>query len=437
MKLPVLAAALLLFAPAYAQASEGATANDTARVLAGMQPSADSPLLPLTREGAWRQHASHFNSEFENVEARQLSKIRAWSAANLKAERPVLFYMFSGPDFLYANAFFPHVSTYVLSGLEPVGQIPDLTKLPRGSLWQGLGNIRTSLQSILAVSFFQTLAMRNDLSNGPMAGTLPILYVFLARSNKVIHEVTLVNLNEQGEVREGDGSAARSAAPGVKIVFSDAEGRRQTLYYFSTNLANDGFKRSGFLKFCEQLGEGDGFVKSASYLLHGDDFSLVRNFLLARSASILQDDTGIPVAYFDEGKWQLQPYGHYYGPISLFQNRYQPRLNQLYQRGHSRSIDFGIGYRWRPQESNLLQAVKIVTGMSSEASLQDLRLKTEEATPKAEAEQKAEGGRNVEVRRKESSGRKESLRSKKRRQQIVERPWWENWWGVGFEPVIR
>lgn len=36
-------------------------------------------------------------------------------------------YMFSGPDFLYATSFFPNASTYVLAGLEPVGEIPDLT----------------------------------------------------------------------------------------------------------------------------------------------------------------------------------------------------------------------------------------------------------------------------------------------------------------------
>ena len=32
-----------------------------------------------------------------------------------------MFYMFSGPDFLYADAFYSKATTYVLSALEPVG----------------------------------------------------------------------------------------------------------------------------------------------------------------------------------------------------------------------------------------------------------------------------------------------------------------------------
>jgi len=34
-----------------------------------------------------------------------------------------MYYMFSGPDFLYAYTFFPNANTYILAGLEPVGQV--------------------------------------------------------------------------------------------------------------------------------------------------------------------------------------------------------------------------------------------------------------------------------------------------------------------------
>jgi len=42
-----------------------------------------------------------------------------------------MLYMFSGPDFLYANVFFPEATTYVLSGLEPVGGMPDVSQSRR------------------------------------------------------------------------------------------------------------------------------------------------------------------------------------------------------------------------------------------------------------------------------------------------------------------
>jgi len=51
-------------------------------------------------------------------------------------------------------------------------------------------------------------------------------------------------------------------------------------------------------------------------------------------------------------------FGHYSGPIGLFANRYQSKLAQLFEQGHVEPIEFGIGYRWRPQTSNLMLAVK-------------------------------------------------------------------------------
>src|SRR6266436_6327331 len=94
----VFAAAIMLTAVMPARAAGTVTADDTARFLAGMQPSADSPLMPLTRDPSWQRHAKFFDTAFAQLEQRQLSKIRAWATANLAAPKPAMFYMFSGPD---------------------------------------------------------------------------------------------------------------------------------------------------------------------------------------------------------------------------------------------------------------------------------------------------------------------------------------------------
>jgi hypothetical protein len=153
MKIAAVAATMLLAAALPARAAE-VTADDTARFLAGMPPSADSPLTPLTRDPAWQHHARFLDAAFAQLEQRQLSKIRAWSETNLAAPRPTMFYMFSGPDFLYADAFYSKATTYVLSALEPPGSVPDLTKLPRGGVGAALYNVERSLGSILSFSFF-------------------------------------------------------------------------------------------------------------------------------------------------------------------------------------------------------------------------------------------------------------------------------------------
>jgi hypothetical protein len=360
------ATGLFLAALTPARAAESASANDTARFLAGLPPAPESPLARLTEDHSWQEHARLFDAAFERAEQSQLARIRAWSANNLSTTRPTVFYMFSGPDFLYANSFYPNAKTYVLAGLEPVGTVPDLTTL-RGSLAPDLSSLRMSLRWILQYSYFITSQMGSDLHRGRLNGTLPVLYVFLARSGKTIREVTPVRLDDEGAVQPDVEGARRLPARGVKIAFAGSEGEARTLYYFSTNLANDGVEKSKFLAFCETLAPGEGLVKSASYLLHSGGFSKVREFLLANTAVMIQDDTGIPLAYYDPQKWDLQPFGRYVGPIPIFRGRYQAKYAELFK--NSQPIDFGIGYRWHPNQSNLLLAIKKPGVSLSESSV--------------------------------------------------------------------
>jgi len=97
-------------------------------------------------------------------------------------------------------------------------------------------------------------------------------------------------------------------------------------------------------------------LKSASYLLHKSHFAKVRKLLLDNSETIVQDDSGIPLAYFERRRWRFLAFGRYEAPIPMFANFYQPRMAELFQSANP--IDFGIGYRWRKNESNLIVAQK-------------------------------------------------------------------------------
>ena len=350
--------AVLLLAGGFnaANASE-VTADDTARFLAGMMPSTDSSLIALTKDPAWQRHARFFDSAFTQLEQRQFSKVRAWSEANVAAPKPTMFYMFSGPDFLYANAFYPKATTYVLSALEPPGSVPDLTKLSRGGVSAALSNVEHSLNSILSFSFFITKKMKTDLHEGQLNGAMPLLYVFLARSGMTIKNVSPVALDDKGTAFFANENVGSNATRGVRIVFVGSDGVDKTLYYFSTDLSDSGVRSSGFLKFCATLAPGNSLIKSASYLMHFGSFSTVRDFLLLNSATIIQDDSGIPLGYYSAKKWRFFPFGRYAGPIDRFPGRYQPSYAELFRR--AQPMDFGIGYRWRSYESNLLLSVRL------------------------------------------------------------------------------
>jgi len=241
--------------------------------------------------------------------------------------------------------------------------------MPRGAVDGTLHSLVGSLYTILNLSFFITKDMRSQLSSG----TIPVLYVFLARTGKTLHDVSLVALDKDGSVIAADDPDAKrkmaaSAAKGVKITFTDGSGPLQTLYYFSTDLSDSGVRSSGFLEFCNNLGVADSFIKSASYLLHGGNFSRVRTFLLYHSATLLEDDSGVPLGYFDPKKWKLSPFGHYSAPLGIFPGTYQPRMAELFR--NAPPLDFGIGYAKRRDASSLLLAQRLPPGVT-EADLKD------------------------------------------------------------------
>jgi hypothetical protein len=333
--------------------------NDIARFLAGMPVPPDSPLAPLTQDPAWQAHSAYFEKEFSKLSVRQLQKLHAWEDIYLPEATqpiPVAFYMFSGPDFLYVDQFFPRASVYILCGKESMGPPPDPLRIP--NLSGALGNLENAMKSSLSTTYFITKNMKIDLHEQNLNGVLPILYTFIARADKSITSVTFGSLNGSGTFQESAPGKKGGSIPGVRINYTDNQtGASQTVYYFTTDISDGGIKSTpGFLKFCERFGVGSSLLKSSSYLMFEEGFATIRNFILAHSNRIVQDDSGIPLAYFDPAKWNLRLFGNYLGPIELFKQHYQPRLQELFAQSNPAPIDFGFGYRWNYREANLMVA---------------------------------------------------------------------------------
>src|SRR6266513_2934990 len=333
--------------------------NDVARFLAGMPVPEESPLAPLMRDPAWQTHAAFFEEQFSKLNLRQLQKLHAWQATALSESLqsiPVVFYMFSGPDFLYVDQFFPNAAVYVLSGKEALGPPPDPLRI--ANLSSSLGNLENAMKSSLNTTYFITKDMKIDLHEQNLNGVLPILYAFIARADKSITKVTFGTLNSGGAFQEAAPGKKGSSVSGVRIKYTDnPSGDSQTMYYFTTDISDGGIKATpGFLKFCQRLGVGSSFLKSSSYLMFENGFATIRNFILEHSNRIVQDDSGIPVTYLDPNKWSLRFFGAYLGPIDLFKQHHQPRLQELFAQSNPPPLEFGFGYRWNYKEANLLIA---------------------------------------------------------------------------------
>lgn len=325
-----------------------------------MPVSKNSPLAPLTTDPAWQQHAANFEKAFAKLNTRQLANLRAWEAQYFPEAQQhisVAYYMFSGPDFLYADQLFPKADVYILCGKESLGPPPD--PLRAGNLAAALHNLEEAMHTSLRFSFFITKDMKVDLQSQQLKGTIPILYVFLARAGKSIKDVTYGSLSESGNFqpsRPGTGGI-----PGVRIQYTgNRGGHEQTLYYFNTDISDGGISSTpGFLRFCDHFGVGGSVLKASSYLMFENGFSRIRNFILEHSKTIVQDDAGIPITYFNRDKWNIRVFGTYRGPIDIFKQHTQAKLAELYQQTAPPPLDFHFGYRWKREESNLIVLTRL------------------------------------------------------------------------------
>jgi hypothetical protein len=328
-------------------------------------------------------HSRELDEAWKRTEQKQLPAISTWAPEFLGSayrEPTTMFYMFSGPDFLYANAFFGNARTYILCGTEPVGDVPDLNSISPQAMAPTLANLRKSLNSVLSWSFFITKDMKSDLIRTKLSGTLPLLYVFIARTGHTIDAVELVALDRNGNITPN----GKGETPGVRITMSAASGpgqsasdrqsgSDQTVYYFCTDLSDDGIKsKPGFLRFCESQGRGVSLLKAASYLMHEPGFARVRDFLLGNSDVILQDDSGIPLRFFDSDNWSIRYCGRYVAPIKVFAKYFQTDLASVYSRVVPVPLPFSFGYQWQPNRSDLMIAARVeasATAASTNATI--------------------------------------------------------------------
>ena len=333
--------AFLLFLAPFAAASS--SPQDQALFLAGLPVSSGSPLAALQKSDGYDNHREQIGKKWDYCRKARWDAMQGWARRNLThgSTRGVVRYLFGGPDFLAAHAFFPNADTLVLGGLEPVGAVVPPESLAPSALASSLGATRQAISTALFAGYFVTREMNAQLRQGSFWGVLPLIYAQMALTGSKIVSVEMVR---------------PFGSPGVKIDYRRGMRPAQTLYYFQANVAN-GAECGRFLSWLRSLGDGASYLKAASYLLHGGSFTQVRNFLLETSTLIVEDDSGIPFRYFDPNRWKLKVFGEYNQPI--FSGYYQTDFRDAYaSKANAGSLPFGAGYQVHSDKANILVATR-------------------------------------------------------------------------------
>jgi hypothetical protein len=357
--LAVAAGAFLALSASFTNAQVGGPAasfNDVARFVAGQATSPGSSLRQLDNLPAVRRHMTDSVALSKTWQDRRLNVLRDWAKQEIhpRISRPKFVkYPFSGPDFVHAATLFPGADEYILVGLEPLGTLPNFTAMTDPELNGYLSHLNHTLRSISQRSFFITTEMREDFGKaGGVGGVYPVLLYFAALTNHEVINGQFVKLAANGEAvvsgaAEADGIWLQIRALDRLPDFPQA----QSLYYFKSDLSDSGFKASSPMKaFLDQRPGGMGYLKAASYLMHTEAFTNIRNYLVGDCQYILQDESGIPAEFFAT-YYAATYYGKYIGPIDTFAEHNQPFLHQVYQSGIAKPLPFGTGYRMRDEDA--------------------------------------------------------------------------------------
>lgn len=348
--------------------------NDLAMYIAGRTGRDSSIYKELENESSWKSFQTSLDVLWKNTN-NKLPVIKEWSADQLKdihEEGGTLFYPFAGADFLHAQLFFPTHDNIALFALEPIGNFPDLYRKEKDTtLGEYLDQLKTSMKAILGLSFFRTVAMADDFQS-ELDGTLHVLMHFMARTDHEVLYQEKVAILPNGDLSNDLSSISDSTYIGNRFYYrKTGEEKVRTLTYFACNIQNTPYgSRGGLLAkgletrkdlvaFIEKLDINSTYLKSASYLLHRPSFSIIRDIILTKSKHIIQDDSGIPLQFFDD-KWDLTFYGNFEKPIRLFSDRQQEDLKEAYDNEDNdvRPLPFGIGYQFQKGSSNMMRATR-------------------------------------------------------------------------------
>ena len=363
--------------PARNSPDYGGVYNHYARFIAGMAVP-QGALAAFQSRPAWVEYSRFLDRSWRNLNKRLLIPERRWAETGLGAaasSKSTVFYPFSGPDFANVYAFFPRARTYVLVALEPLGEIPKFAAMSDGQFKSYLQCMKNSLHDLLNINYFMTSHMEAELQDTGIEGVLPILLFMLARNNAQVLDVRYLTIGLDGRIQEfpalgttvrefpalGTTDLDLNNIQGIRIAFNAAgseENHPQTLYYFRLNLYNQAFDRNRyFVSFLRGLAPFTTFMKSASYVMFDTQVSTARQFVLDQSRYIVQEDSGIPLKYFEPSIWSLRFYGRYVKPISAFSQDYQEALASIYKANKKiKPLPFGFGYYYNPGEANLMVA---------------------------------------------------------------------------------
>ena len=327
--------ALLLSTSVANAVATPSTPQQAAEYFSGLGiPSEDLIVFQKQTKKAWLNYENQVGQPLLNWASKEI----AYSGGK------VVFYPFSGPDFLTVERVYPNAERYVLVSLQKAlkPSYPETMDAKQGQIFlKKLGN---AWDKFGVLGYFRTEDLDEDQRNKESnLGVTTILMAFAARLGYEVIEIAPLQFN----TTKGEWETLPESEPkwnSVRLSLKK-DGRKVTLDYLSMDLSDAGLKTQiQQQEWLQAMAGQPTLLKAASHLLQLPYFKILREMIINATPILVQDETGLEYKHLRKiGKVDL--YGNFVKPQVLFKTTQQKDLAEAYKAEKTkRKLPFAFSY---------------------------------------------------------------------------------------------
>lgn len=339
--------------------------QEVSAFLSGSEVSSANRFYSLTETSSYKSYVKLLDGYWNKIEKDYLVKIRPFRSEKMpaKSANNKAFYPLSGADFINLHEFYPSADGYIMVGLEPAGKITSPDSLAPDKLRTGLSSVESLIGEMAVQNYFTRKRMKREFANPYFSGTLPVLIFFMKRLGLEIDAVRKVTLNEKGEFTDLDWDAVSTnsnAIEGLRIFFRrPGDQNQRELVYFKMYISENSHELStpeG--QFFAKQGRLNLVMKSAEYVMQMAGYEKWCRDIIAKLDTVVEDDSAMPLRYFDSSGWNYKLFGYYAGRVPLQNTPNVPDQSDLKElikkEGEVLPFKYGYGVLKGDSKSNLL-----------------------------------------------------------------------------------
>jgi len=129
--------------------------SSIADLLSGRDKSYFDPILLLS-DAFWSEYSHGISEDYDKIKTERFDHMSSWSDDNFinsEVDTSLVFYPFSGPDFLHVYFLYPNANEYIFLAIEKVGSIPDFKGIGEAATMNYLKNTTHFLRDVTFKKF--------------------------------------------------------------------------------------------------------------------------------------------------------------------------------------------------------------------------------------------------------------------------------------------